>query len=140
MKTGLLAASLLLILAGVAAAQGTQGAVERTYNAPVDRVWSATEAVLKHLGWDLDKTDRNFGFITTESRRVDGENYGVYEKALRHRLQLQVKPQGTGRTTVSVERTLFKRERILFVDKDEPVMSPDQNVEKALLDAIGKAL
>jgi hypothetical protein len=140
MKVSLLTASLLLILAGVAAAQGVQGAVERTYNAPMDRVWSATEAVLKHLGWDLDKTDRNFGFITTESRRVDGENYGVYEKALRHRLRLQVKAQGAERTTVSVERTLFKRERILFVDKDEPVMSPDQNVEKAVLDAIGKAL
>jgi hypothetical protein len=140
MKVSLLTASLLLILTAVAAAQGPQGAVERTYNAPMDRVWSATEAVLKHLGWDLDKTDRNFGFITTESRRVDGENYGVYEKALRHRLRLQVKAQGTERTTVSVERTLFKRERILFVDKDEPVMSPDQNVEKAVLDAIGKAL
>jgi hypothetical protein len=140
MKVSLLTASLLLILTAVAAAQGPQAAMERTYNAPMDRVWSATEAVLKHLGWDLDKTDRNFGFITTESRRVDGENYGVYEKALRHRLRLQVKAQGTERTTVSVERTLFKRERILFVDKDEPVMSPDQNVEKAVLDAIGKAL
>jgi hypothetical protein len=140
MKVSLLTASLLLILTAVAAAQGPQGALERTYNAPMDRVWGATEAVLKHLGWDLDKTDRNFGFITTESRRVDGENYGVYEKALRHRLRLQVKAQGTERTTVSVERTLFKRERILFVDKDEPVMSPDQNVEKAVLDAIGKAL
>jgi hypothetical protein len=96
--------------------------------------------VLKHLGWDVDKADRSIGFITTDSRRVDGENYGVYEKSLRHRLRLHVKALGEGRTTVSVERTLFKRERILFVDNDEPVTAPDQNVETALLDAIGKGL
>jgi hypothetical protein len=41
---------------------------------------------------------------------------------------------------VSVERSLFRRERILFVDKDEPVTAADQNVEKAVLEAIGKAL
>jgi uncharacterized lipoprotein len=125
-----------MIAGAVAAAEP----VTRTYNAPVERVWSTTEAVLKHLGWDVDKADRSIGFITTDSRRVDGENYGVYEKSLRHRLRLHVKALGEGRTTVSVERTLFKRERILFVDNDEPVTAPDQNIETALLDAIGKGL
>jgi hypothetical protein len=113
---------------------------ERTFAAPVDRVWSTTEAVLKHLGWDIDKADRSIGFITTESRRVEGENYGVYEKGLRHRLQLHLKAAGDSRTVVTIERTVFKRERILFVDKDEPVTDPSQVVEKAVLDAIGKAL
>jgi hypothetical protein len=128
---------LVLVLATTAAASGP---VERTFNAPVDRVWTTTEAVLKHLGWDLDKTDRAIGFITTESRRVEGENFGVYEKGTRHRLRLHVKKVGDSRATVSVERSLFKRERILFVDKDEPLTPGDQNVEKAVLDAIGKAL
>ena len=41
---------------------------------------------------------------------------------------------------MSIERTVFKRERILFVDKDEPVTDPSQAVEKAVLEAIGKAL
>jgi len=113
---------------------------ERTFAAPVERVWSTTEAVLKHLGWDIDKADKSIGFITTESRRVEGENYGVYEKALRHRLRLHLKAAGDSRTAVSIERTVFKRERILFVDKDEPVNDPSQVVEKAVLDAIGKAL
>jgi hypothetical protein len=136
MREALGAMVLALVLVGTAAAAGP---VERTFNAPVDRVFAATEAVLKHLGWDLDKSDRTFGLITTESRRVDGENYGVYEKGTRHRLRLHVK--GTGeRTTVSIERTVFKRERILFVDKDEPLTATDENVEKAVLDAIGKAL
>lgn len=124
----------------IAATPATAATVERTYNAPVDRVWTATEAVLRHLGWDVDKADRDIGFITTDSRRVEGENYGVYEKGLRHRLHLRVKRVGDTRTTVSVQRTLFKRERILFIDNDEPVTAPDQNVEKAVLDAIDKAL
>jgi hypothetical protein len=138
MKVSLGALSLALMIAVGAAAAAEP--VTRTYNAPVERVWSTSEAVLKHLGWDVDKADRSIGFITTDSRRVEGENYGVYEKSLRHRLRLHVKALGEGRTTVSVERTLFKRERILFVDNDEPVTAPDQNVETALLDAIGKGL
>jgi hypothetical protein len=137
MRTSLGALVLALAIATTATAAGS---VDKTFNAPIDRVWSTTEAVLKHLGWDIDKADRAIGFITTDSRRVDGENYGVYEKALRHRLRLNVKGAGEGRTTVSIERSLFKRERILFVDKDEPVTAPDQNVEKAVLDAIGKGL
>jgi len=137
MKTSLGAVALTLLIAGTAAAAGS---VERTFSAPVERVWTTTEAVLKHLGWDVDKADRAIGFITTESRRVDGENYGVYEKGVRHRLRLHVKAAGDSRTIVSVERTVFKRERILFVDKDEPLTDTTQNVEKALLDAIGKAL
>jgi hypothetical protein len=131
------AAILALLLAVPATAAGP---VEFTYNAPVDRVWDKTEGVLKVLGWDIDKADRSVGIITTDSRRVEGENYGVYEKGLRHRLRLNVRAAGDNRTTVSVERTVFKRERILFVDKDEPVNDSSTQVEKSLLDAIGKAL
>jgi hypothetical protein len=41
---------------------------------------------------------------------------------------------------VSVQRNVFKRERILFVDKDEPIEDPRTDVQKSILDAIGKAL
>jgi hypothetical protein len=136
MKLTLWALISILVIAATATAAGP---VERTFNAPVDRVWATTEAVLKHHGWDLDKADRAIGFMTTDSRRVEGENYGVYEKGTRHRLRLHLKGSGD-RTTVSVERTVFKRERILFVDKDEPLTDTSQSVEKAVLDAIGKAL
>jgi hypothetical protein len=134
------ALTILTLTLGLAASALAAPPSERTFGAPVERVWSTTEAVLKHLGWDIDKTDRTIGFITTESRRVEGENYGVYEKGLRHRLRLHLKAAGDARTAVSVERTVFRRERILFVDKDEPVSDPSQVVEKAVLDAIGKAL
>jgi hypothetical protein len=136
--------ALVIVLLGVLMAIPALAAepVSRTFGAPADRVWSTTEAVLKHMGWDIDKADRAIGFITTESRRLDGEDYGVYAKGLRHRLQLHIKAAGDTRSTVSVERTLFKRERILFVDKDEPIkpLNVDQSVERALLDAIAKAL
>jgi hypothetical protein len=137
MTRGLVALGLVLRISASALAAAPS---ERTFAAPLDRMWSTTEAVLKHLGWDIDKADRAIGFITTESRRIDGENYGVYEKGLRHRLRLHLKAAGEGKTVVSIERTVFKRERILFVDKDEPVNDPSQAVEKAVLDAIGKAL
>jgi len=137
MKLLAMTTALALLLAGALAAAEP---VSRTYAAPVDRVWSVTESVLKVQGWDIDRADRSIGTIVTESRRVEGEDYGVYAKGTRHRLQVEVRPAGDGKTTVTVQRTLFKRERILFVDKDEPLTATDQNVEKALLDSIGRAL
>lgn len=137
MKHVLRAAVLAVLLATPVASASP---VELTFNAPIDVVWDKTVAVLKVLGWDIDKQDRSIGFIVTESRRMDGENYGVYEKGLRHRLQLNVRKATDTRTTVRIERTVFKRERILFVDKDEPINDPRTDTEKSLLDAIGKAL
>ena len=136
--THVLRAVILALLLAVPATAA--GPVEFTFNAPVDTVWDKTMAVLKVLGWDVDKSDRSIGFIVTESRRVDGDNFGVYEKALRHRLQLNVRKASDTRTTVSVERSVFKRERILFVDKDEPIDDPRTEVQKSILDAIGKSL
>jgi hypothetical protein len=114
--------------------------VARTFNAPPDRVWAVTQAVLKHLGWDIDTTDRDAGLITTESRRLEGEDYGVYAKGVRHRLLLAMKPAGGNRTTVTIERAVFRRERIVFVDKDEPVPTTDTTVQRGVLDAIAKSL
>src|SRR5690349_748494 len=133
--THLLRAVILAVLLAIPAAAA--GPMEFTFNAPVDRVWDQTLAVLKVLGWDIDRVDRNVGIIVTESRRLDGDNFGVYEKALRHRLQLNVRKVSEGRTTVSIERSVFKRERILFVDKDEPIDDPRTDTEKSILDAVG---
>ena len=139
MRHMLRAVVLALLLSAPAAAAGP---VELTFNAPVDRAWDKTLAVLKVLGWDIDKdkANRSVGLIVTDSRRVDGENYGVYEKALRHRLQLSVRRVSDTRTIVSIDRSVFKRERILFVDKDEPIEDARTDVQKSILDAIGKAL
>src|SRR5262249_25847768 len=140
MKRATLAMLLLVVIASVAPAAEP---VAQTFNAPVDRVWTVTEAVLKQLGWEIDKKDRTIGMIGTDSRSVEGENYGVYAKGVRHRLTLYVKAASDNRTTVTVEREVFRRERILWIDKDQPMFStPDskRDVERSILAAIARAL
>ena len=114
--------------------------VTQTFNGSVDRVWNVARAVLKQLGWDIDKEDRSIGWITTDSRRVEGEDYGVYAKGIRHRLRVQMKTVDNARTAVTVERSVFERERILFIDQDKPITAKDQEVEKSVLAAIGRSL
>jgi hypothetical protein len=113
--------------------------VTRSLGAPMDRVWEVTRAVLNQQGWEIDKEDRTIGWITTKPRRVAGEEYGVYMKGTVHKLVLHAKAAGS-RTTVSVERSVFKREHIMWIEKDEPVIVKDRDVEKALLAAIEKSL
>jgi len=132
---GALALTLSLVAVTLAAEP-----VSETFGVPLDKAWSVTEAVLKQLGWDVEKSDRSIGWITTGSRTVEGEDYGVYAKGTRHRLVILLKAAGTNRTTLSVERTVFKRERILWMDNDEPLSTTDQTVEKNLLAAIRKSL
>jgi hypothetical protein len=128
---------------GLWALVGTAAAAEpvsQTYAASSEQVWRTAEAVLKQFGWDIDKADRSIGWITTDSRGLEGGDYGVYAKGTRHRLRIHIKPEGERRTTVSVERMVFKRERILWMDKDEAIPAADQSVEKSLLSAIEKSL
>lgn len=132
--------SLALLLVVALARPADADAVSRTVDAPEDRVWAVTEAVLRHQGWEIEKADRTIGWITTKSRMIDGGDYGVYAKGVRHLLRIHVKAAGAAKTTVSVERSVFNRERILWMDKDEPVKAPDQSVEQTLLADIGKSL
>jgi hypothetical protein len=112
----------------------------RVFNAPIDRVWTVTRSNLKGLGWDIDKEDREVGWIRTDSRRLEGEDYGVYAKGAKHRLRVILKAQNGGKTMVTVERRVWKEERILWMDKDEEIPTTDHSVEKRLLDAIGASL
>ena len=130
--------ALILVAAPVAALEP----VTHTFPTPIDRVWTVTDRVLKQLGWDIDKADRTIGWITTDSRRLEGqgEDYGVYAKGVRHRLTITMKAAGESRTSMTVERAVFKRERILWMDKDEPLTPQDQKVERDLIAAIERAL
>jgi hypothetical protein len=131
---------LVLALALVTPAAAAEP-VAQTFNAPIERVWTAVEAVLKQLGWDIDRQDRTIGMITTGSRRLEGEDYGVYAKGLRHRLTLHVKAASPSRTTVTIERETFRRERILWIDKDEPANAGGgTEVQRSVLASIAKAL
>jgi uncharacterized lipoprotein len=131
--------ALVLTLALFLPAQAAEP-VTQTFGAPMDRVWTAMHSVLTQMDWDVDKEDRSMGWITTKSRRVDGEDFGVYAKGTRHRLVINMKAAGENRTSVSVDRAVFKRERILWIDKDEPTTVSEHEVEKMLLTALGKTL
>ena len=138
-------ATLLLVLAllGISAAtlSGQTGEpVTRTFNAPLDRVWAVTESVLKSLGWEIDESDRSVGWIVTDSRGVEFKDFGVYGEGTRHKLRLTVKAAGEGKTSVSVERQLYKEERILWMRERKPIQTKDRSVETAVVDAIGRAL
>jgi uncharacterized lipoprotein len=135
------ALSVLLLMLALNAPATAAEPVAQTFNAPIDRVWTTVGAVLKQLGWDVDREDRSIGMITTDSRRLQGEDYGVYAKGLRHRLTLHVKAASENRTTVTIERDTFRRERILWIDKDEPANAGGgTEVQRSVLAAIAKAL
>jgi hypothetical protein len=112
----------------------------RVFNAPVDRVWTVTRSTLKGLGWDIDKEDREVGWIRTDSRRLEGEDFGVYAKGAKHRLRVLIKAQAGGTTAVTVERRVWKQERILWMDKEEDIATTDRSVERQVLDSIGQTL
>src|SRR5574341_270654 len=124
--------AVLLLLAGWASAQPDDRT--RVFNAPVDRVWLVARSTLKSFGWDIDKEDRAVGWMLTDSRRLEGDDYGVYAKGTKHRLRVVIKGQDGGATTVTVERRVWKQERILWMDKDEELPTTDHALEKQVLD------
>lgn len=111
----------------------------RLFEAPSDRVWIVTRSTLISLGWKVDKEDRAVGWILTKSRGVNGEDFGVYAKGTKHSLRVNVKARDS-RTEVSVERRVWKEERILFVDKEEDIATTDRTEERRVLDAIARNL
>jgi len=112
----------------------------RVFNVPLDRVWTVTRSTLRGLGWDIDKEDREGGWIRTDSRRIEGDDFGVYAKGTRQRLRVVMKALDPTRTQVTVERRVWRQERILWMDKEEDIQVPDQLAEKKVLDDIAAAL
>jgi len=112
----------------------------RTFDAPFDRVWTVTGAVLKTLGWEIDQSDPIVGWLLTDPRSLDFKEYAVYGTRLRHKLRISLKRLSAGRTLVWVERELYTEERILWMIERTPVTATEQSVETAVLDAIGRGL
>lgn len=131
-------AALGCLLHGSAAAQSDDRT--RVFDVASDRVWMVARSTLKSLGWDIDQEDRAVGWIRTDSRRLEGEEYGVYANGVKHRLRVVIKGQGDGKTAVTVERHAWREERILWMVKSENVAIPDHAVEQQVLDAIGRSL
>jgi hypothetical protein len=114
--------------------------VSRTFSASIERVWTVTESVLQSLGWDVDKRDREVGWLLTDSRGVEFKDFAVYGEGTRHKLRVTLRRADGGATTVSVERQVWREERILWMTERKPLKATDTAVETALLDAIGRSL
>jgi hypothetical protein len=139
-RRAVLLLALGLLLAGAPGPPGAADVPNRTFDAPLDRVWTVTESILKSLGWEIDSYDRAVGWILTDSRGVEFKDYAVYGKGLRHKLRISLKAAGESRTTVAVERELYTEERVLWMAERKPVPATDQTVETGILDAIGRSL
>lgn len=131
---------LVLGLTGGALSSRAATVPNRTFDAPIDRVWTVTERALKTLGWEIDRSDRAVGWLLTDSRKVDFKEYAVYGKGLRHKLRVSLKRLSDSRTLVSVERELYTEERVLWMVERTPVPATEQTVETGVLDAIGQGL
>jgi hypothetical protein len=139
-RRAVLVLALGLLLGGVPGSLDAADVPNRTFDAPLDRVWTVTESILKSLGWEIDTYDRVVGWILTDSRGLDFKDYAVYGKGLRHKLRLSLKAAGERRTTVTVERELYTEERILWMAERKPVPATEQTVETGILDAIERGL
>ena len=112
----------------------------RIFDAPMDRVWTVARSTLRSLGWDIDKEDHEVGWILTGSRRIEGDDFGVYAKGTKHRLRLVLKKLPGDKTAVTVGRRVWREERILWMDKDQDLSTSDHRLEMQVLDAIGASL
>jgi hypothetical protein len=139
-RAGMLVLVLGLGLAMTLRPSDSADVASRTLDAPLDRVWTVTESVLKSLGWDIDTYDRAVGWILTEPRAVDSKEFALYGKGLRHKLRISLKTVGSGRTLMSVERDVFEEKRVLWMIERKPVTAPDQGVESKILDAVQQGL
>ena len=71
---------------------------------------------------------------------LEGDDFGVYAKGTRQRLRVAIKALDPTRTQVTVDRRVWRHERILWMDKEEDIQAPDQLAEKKVLDDIAAAL
>lgn len=141
-------AMVLLLALAAALPAGAAEPMSRTFQAPLDQVWAAAEVALKAAGWSLDHVDRPAGTIITQSQREEGDNKGLLATTRRVRLYLRLSPAGRDVTAVRVVREQFVRERVLWVERDQPlpaasmdaIVPPDHTLERQLLAAIARAL
>jgi hypothetical protein len=128
----------VLLVATAALAQTDERT--RVFDASMDRVWTITRSALKAAGWGIEKEDRAAGLILTDSRRLEGEDFAVYASGVTHRLRVVLTTLPDGKTSVTIERRVWKEERVLWMDRGRELPTTDHRVEAEILDAIGADL
>src|SRR5262249_3110252 len=89
----------------------------RVFDTSMDRVCTITRSALRAAGWDIEKDDKAAGFMVTDARRLEGEDFTVYATGVKHRLRVVLKELPDGKTSVTIERRVWKEERILWMDR-----------------------
>ena len=131
-------AAVIMLAATAALAQGDERT--RVFEASMDRVWMLARLTLREQGWDIEKEDKKAGWMRTDARRLEGEDFGVYAGGTKHRLRVVLKSVPNGNTSVTVEHRVWKEDRILWMNKEQELPATDHRVEQEILDAIGAAL
>jgi hypothetical protein len=137
------AALALVVITAMPAAGDT---VTVRFPAPLARVFAAVETALAAEGWGIDDADPALGLVVSKSRRLAGDDDGVHALTRRVRLRIQLTPAGPDVTAVTIARELFARERVLWMERDAPVVvidpaiPPDRRLERRVFAAIGDAL
>ncbi len=128
----------VLLVAPLALAQTDERT--RVFDASVDRVWTIARSALRASGWDVEKDDKAAGLIVTDARRLEGEDFTLYATGVKHRLRVVMKSLPDGKTSVTIERRVWKEERVLWMDRGHDLPTTDHKLESEILDAIGAGL
>jgi uncharacterized lipoprotein len=112
----------------------------RVFDSSMERVWTITRSALMAVGWGIEKDDKAAGFMLTDWRRLEGQDFTVYATGVKHRLRVELKSLPDGKTSVTIERHKRKEERVLWIDLGSDLPTPDHQIEAEILDAIGAAL
>jgi len=70
-------------------------------------------------GWGIDHAARPLGWFVTKSQRLAGSDIRRPEQNQRLPAPTDPDADGKARTQVRVEREVFRRERVLWTDRDE---------------------
>ena len=112
----------------------------RVFDSSMERVWTITRSALMAVGWGIEKDDKAAGFMLTDWRRLEGQDFTVYATGVKHRLRVVLKALPDGKTSVTIERRVWNEERFLWMDWGRDLPTTDHQIETEILDAIGAAL
>ncbi len=110
------------------------------FAAAPERVFTVARSTLLSLGWKVDKEDRRRGLAPHEVARRQRRGLRRLRQGDEAPAPRRCVKGRDGRSEVTVERRVWKEERILCVDKEEDIATSDRTVERRVLDAIAKGL
>ncbi len=127
----------ILVLASTASGD----TVTEIFEVPLDRAWDAAFAALDQQ-WGVDEFDRSIGVLVSKTHRLSDAGVWIVMRQLRVRLRMSVVPVTATQVRVSVQRELLRRERVLWMEKDERVHqdTADATYELAVMRAIAARL